>query len=300
MSSDSLYVTFTMDCEAIERDSPQGGPQTWGLAARAAEGFARTLLDAGMAATYFIIPDTARKQADLFRQLEKEGIELGMHCHPQIDGYKDFLAGYNVDQQKEIIDLGIRRWSGALGKQPETFRPGNASANDDTYIALVELGFTQGSVSLPERRHLGIKADWENAYPFAHHIDPLDRRVPGTIEFYEVPITSDLQKVGMNGRHDFTPRHLRIEYEDLESYAEDIIRTNVDRMVAENVDMKTLVFVTHNTQDYSDPNDASSARLRKMIELVKRLAGDYELKLVPATIVQVHDAADEAFANNRQ
>jgi len=295
MEKDRLFVTFTMDCEAVARESPEGGPRTWALAERAMRGFAQTLNDEGLRGTYFVVPRVAKRFPSVLADIETTGIELGMHCHPQNDGYANYLAGYEVDRQKEILDLSKTQWADALGRDPMSFRPGNFSANDDTFVALVELGFRQGSCSLPGRKHWGIKADWENSYPFARHADPLDRRIEGTLEFYEVPVTAKFESPAINGNMYYTPDHLRIESAGIRDFAEEVIRQHIDRMRKERVPVKTIVFMTHNTQEYSTPDSKASITLRQMINLVRSISQDKGLAVTPATIEEIHEHADRLF-----
>jgi len=64
-------------------------------------------------ATFFITPETAHQHKDLFLDLEKKGCELGIHLHPQSFGnfkYKDYLGGYSLKKQIEILREAIDTW----------------------------------------------------------------------------------------------------------------------------------------------------------------------------------------------
>jgi len=296
MPNDPLYVTFTMDCEAVARESPEGGPRTWALGERAMRGFAETLNNEDLRGAYFAVPRTAKRLGNVLLDVEKSGIELGLHCHPQNAGYRDYLAGYELDRQKEILELARTEWADAMGRSPVTFRPGNFSANDDTFIALVELGFRQGSCSLPGRKHWGVKADWEGGYAFAHHADPLDRLVEGTLEFYEVPVTAKFEESAIDGNLYYTPDHLRIERAGIREFAEGVIQEHVSQMRKERVAVKTIVVMTHNTQEYSKPDAEASVTLKQMIDVIRSVSEKEELTLTPATIEEIHAHADRAMA----
>lgn len=291
MASDTLYAAFTMDCEAIERLSPQGGPKAWEQSERSIRNFGECVLAAGMKPTFFIVAEAAEKHQKLFGELAQKGAELGLHCHPQNDGFADFLGGYHVDKQKEIIEISASKWERVFGRRPMSFRAGNTSTNNDTFMALLELGFRQGSVSMPGRRHWAWKAMWENALPYAHHVDPLDALVAGTAEFYEVPITSDFEKPRIDGNLYYSPRHLCLDDADLPTYADAVIQKNLARMTKDNVDIRSAVFVTDTRTDFPDVHGSLAA----MVEQVKRSAQANGMKIMPATIEDIHKAADERF-----
>ncbi len=210
-AEEKLDTNFTMDCERIEKFSPMGGPKTWEFSERAIEGFSEILSAKGLLATFFIVPETAHQHRDLFLDLEKKGFELGMHLHPQsFDDlrYEDYVGGYSLEKQIEILREAINVWAEALGKIPKSFRPGSLSANDSTFKALYTVGFRQGSVSAPEREAPEARAVWRGAYPYAHHVHPDFRLVPGKLDVYEVPFTDDWDRGIAGGKSSI---ELRIE-----------------------------------------------------------------------------------------
>ena len=112
-----LYVTFTMDCERIAAESPPGGPATWELSERAIHGFCRMLLDKGFPPTLFVTPECARHHRELLRDLALEGVELGMHIHPQSLGdhrYDQYLGQYSYPMQQRIILIWFLCWRNFL------------------------------------------------------------------------------------------------------------------------------------------------------------------------------------------
>lgn len=101
-----LYVVFTMDCERIGVESSfpgGGGPKIWELSERAIRGFCRILLDKGIAPTLFLTPECAQQHNQMLRDFQSEGVELGIHIHPQSFGdhrHSGYLADYSEELQR--------------------------------------------------------------------------------------------------------------------------------------------------------------------------------------------------------
>lgn len=153
VAADSVYVTWTMDCEIIAEEVPSGGPVDWDQSERAMRGYVDALAARGHRATLFLIPRLAEKQPEIVLELGAAGADLGMHMHPEtIDyGHDHHLGQLSPAIQEILLRTGRDRVAEALGQAPTSFRPGCFSASDHTLPILWELGFTQGSVSLPGR-----------------------------------------------------------------------------------------------------------------------------------------------------
>jgi len=290
-SGSELYVVFTMDCERIRAFSPPGGPETWELSERAIRGFSQVLLTHGLIGTFFIVPETAHRHRELFLELEKEGFELGMHLHPQSFGdlrYKEYLGAYSFEEQVDLLSQAVEVWAEAFGRRPGSFRPGNFSANDVTFRALYEVGFRQGSVSAPERIMPEYKAVWAGTYPYAHHVHPNFRLIPGNLDFYEVPVTEDWDRRTWSGK---SAMELRVEMAGIEDHKQTIDKRIVD-MIERQIPVKTIVAVTHNFFDYEDPDDPKRKILKEMVAHVREASERFGLRLCPTTIEQLHQLAD--------
>ena len=288
---DDLYVCFTMDCERIRKFSPPGGPETWKLSERAIRGFAEILLTHGLVGTFFIVPETAHRHRGLFLELERKGFELGMHLHPQSFGdmqHGEYLGAYSYEKQVELLSRAAEVWAEAFGRRPKSFRPGNYSANDSTFRALYEVGFRQGSVSAPERVMPKYRAVWAGAYPYAHHVHPNFRLIPGDLDFYEVPTTEDRERRTWSGK---SAMELRVEMAGMEDHRQTIDKSIAD-MVENRVPVKTIVAITHNFIDYEDPDAPKRKILEGMATYVWEASERFGLKLRPATIEQIHRVAD--------
>ena len=208
-------------------------------------------------------------------------------------GYQACLGSYGYDQQRDIIRIGKTIWQDRLGEDPVNFRPGFFSANDYTYQILCMEGFSQGSCSLPGRVDPEQFSVWRKTCPFAHHTDPLDRKAPGSMEFFEVPVTSDFEATATAPRAEtFTPPHLRIEDPYTSQEAEALICKALDRAPADGVGVHTAVFVTHNAVGWGQAEDPHVERLRNLASLLRKVARGRGMVVVPAGLQAVHEQAD--------
>ena len=251
MNSDTLFVTWTMDCETIAEESPTGGPADWDLSERAMRGYVHALAERGHRVTLFLIPRLAEVQAELLIGLREAGAELGMHMHPQTAdlGYDKYLGQYSAEEQRHILREGRDRIRAAVGGAPVSFRPGNFSASDDTFGVLVELGFTHGSVSLPGRALPDFAAVWVGAEAFAHYACATNRLQAGELSFLELPCAVDLREVMGPASQPGDVQHLRLEREGIAEWGPDLIRRHLTRQVETGRLPKCLVVMTHNTRD---------------------------------------------------
>ncbi len=294
MGSDNvLWVCFTMDVERVRKYSPPGGPEDWASAQHSARSYCDLLLDSGYPVTLFIVPEAAEEQSALFRTLAGEGHECALHIHPQSwkDHWKepdehDYFGGYGPREQREMLRAARDQWAQALGFLPKAFRPGNFSANDDTFHALVDTGFTHGSVSEPERLMPDCKADWRGACRHVRRASAESRLVPGELDFVEVPLTVDPDE-----RDDWTGTgDIRFEGAD----AEKIIRAagkEIGSQIDAQAPLKHLCFFTHNfVQYWPDGEPRELARLKEVVAELPRIAGHYGLVVNGAVLRQVREA----------
>ena len=287
-----------MDCERIRQYSPPGGPDDWRLSERSIKAFARLLTERKLLATFFIVPEAAQEHRKLFLKLEKEGFELGMHYHPQafLDGrYTKYFGEYSYSEQLEQLKKAQELWKSALGRMPQTFRPGNFSANDETFRVLEKLGFLQGSDYIPERNRQAYSAVWTKAYPFPHYTHLSDRLLPGELNYFEIPVVpySTKQRV-QTGLGDSDPLYLRLEdigknYGSLQDSFR-LIDDWIGILCQKDIYPKTIILATHNYVDYIKPDGLTRRNLIEIITYLKQVSGAFGLKLIPATIEQIHRA----------
>ena len=299
MPEDRLFVSFTMDCPGVARGTGYPGPASWPFAKKSMVGFVQALGAAHLKASLFLASDLCKRVGDTVSEFDDSRVELGLLSDPRLEGFKGSLAGYRVDYQKEIISLGVSTFQNVFGREPETFRPGEFSANNDTVIAACELGFRQGSFSLPERDVASACSTWKGAYPFSHHMDPLDVLHPGTLELYDVPVTSDFDRTTLNGQEEFTPLFLGTEQRDIKSNAAFLVSKHIERMTREDIHVKTITCMSTNAANYADPGSRASQMLAHVIDTIKRLADEHHLMLVPATLADIHAEADRLYQEGK-
>ncbi len=287
MSKNDIFIIFTMDCERIERHSPPGGPENWQLSERAIRGFAHVLKENDLLATFFIVPENAEKHRVLWLELNGLGFELAVHYHPQSfrdERWRDYLGSYPYKEQKNQLKEAVKDWSRALRMKPESFRPGNFSANNDTFRVLYELGFRQGSVSVPERNIPEFRAVWTGAYPYPHHVSPINRLISGNLDFFEVPVTVNRERRVWQGKN---PLELRIELAELKDHKETIEKW-IRHLVEREIPIKHVLVITHNTFDYSNKSNKMRKRLEGIARYVYEIPEEYGLHPIPSTIKEIH------------
>lgn len=283
-----LDVMFTMDCEAIAQMSKEGGPVDWDICKRAMEGYCDTLLQKGLKPTLFIVPHTAQHAASVLLELQKAGAELGLHLHPQDYGYDDYLGGFNYEEQYSMLQEACDRWSNSLGQMPKSFRGGNFSANDHTFGVLYELGFRQGSLSVPGRNFTRVKSNWAGGMQQPYHTSRANRLIKGKMDFLEIPVTTDWESVMWGG---LTKLELRIEMVDSRAHGF-TVRKNIDRQLTGGIEDPYILAMTHNIFDYTNKSEFRRQVLDGVIEEIDTYAEKKELRRVGWTLEEYHKKVD--------
>ena len=292
---DALHVVFSMDCLPAGEVGEVRGPANWQDAARSPVAFAETLAALGLGATVFIAPEALGRMAGAVQKLQDAGCELGILCHPQLAGQQACLGSYSYDRQMQIVRASLDAWSQAMGRLPQAFRPGFFSANDYTFHVLCMLGLRQGSCSLPGRIDNEQCSMWFGSYPFPHHTDPLDRSAKGSMEFFEVPVTSDFAAASFNSQDTFTPPCLRIEEPQVHEYARDLIERQLAGMDDEGLSTKTVHLVTSNLVGWGGADDPHIDRLRNLCSMLGELADRRGLDLQWTSLAELHELADREY-----
>ncbi|MDI9586529.1 MAG: polysaccharide deacetylase family protein [Acidobacteriota bacterium] len=292
MGSTELFVTWTMDCETIRDETPAtGGPETWALAERSMRGYVESLSARGHRATLFLVPRLAEGLPDVVRELGSSGAELGLHLHPQTNdlGFDRHLGQLPAETQRALLEQCRDRVAAVTGAAPTSFRPGCFSATWETFPILTELGFTQGSVTLPGRNNPGVGAVWANDCPFAHW-----REGNGGMGLLELPTASDLGEVGPHREAACDPKHLRLERDGIADWGPGLIREHVRRQVELDWWLKSVVVMTHDTRYYDDPADPYRRNLELIADAIESGAREFDLEIVPATLAQVRAIVSDA------
>jgi peptidoglycan/xylan/chitin deacetylase (PgdA/CDA1 family) len=275
-----IFFTLQVDCEVTQRtiDNPA-------LGERAARGLAEILSQTGLKATFVVIPPDLKVHAAVYRELEAQGHEVGLHTHPAEQGYNEFLGTYGFDTQQRIISEGVEVFAESLGHRPLAFTPGYCSANDHTYPVLEVLGFRHGTVSLPTRNLPQCACVWGDSPLDAHYPHRYNRSLTGDVDFVDIPPTIDPLSRMWGGAH---PQDLRIELVDAKNHWY-TLHKNVRRLLAagETVPIKYLKATTHNIFDYSDPHDFRRETLLGVIAAARQICEQEGSTLVPATSADI-------------
>lgn len=280
-----LHILFTMDCEPVTRRAVKTGPKTWELSARAIEGFCDRLSSAGYPATLFVSAECAEAHGPLMEELLARGIELGLYVHPptlDADRYTRHLGQYRAEEQHAIVEEAIDRTYDAVGIRPRSFRSGAFSASDATFPMLYQLGFRQGSLSIPGYDLPRDAVRWVGAEIDPHYVDSSDRLRAGTLPFLELPVTSDPNRLYRQGH----PSDLRIENSSVEDWHRPLIEQHLERMASANVAFRTLCLYTESGLAYYQDDDRHSVTVEKLLDYFEELAERYEL--VPTTLAGAH------------
>ena len=271
-----FLFNLQVDCESTQRTINNPA-----LGERALRGLREILAQTEMKATFVVIPPDLRVHARLYRELESDGHEIGLHTHPAEQGYEEFLGVYGFDDQRRIIGEGAAVFADALGHQPLAFTPGYCSANDHTYPVLEALGFKHGTVSLPTRNLPQCACVWGNSPLDAHYAHRYNRCLAGEVDFVDVPPTVDVDSRMWGGAH---PQDLRVELVDAKNHWY-TIHKNVKRQAAagDALPVKYLKATTHNIFDYSDPRDFRRETLLGIIAAARQICAQEGATLAPAT-----------------
>ncbi len=273
-----ICICWTLDCEATQHSIADVE-----LGRRSVRGFVDMVLEANMKATLFVLPSDARAYPQLLRPLIEEGVEIGLHFHPEEEGYSDHCGAHSAENQRLMYRDAIRQFADALGFEPTTFRTGSCSANDATFSVTAELGFTSCSHSMPGRNMPALRSNWVGAPAHVHFAHPANRLLEGGLDLVEVPVTTDPDSMLWSGGH---PQDLRVELFDAKNQ-----RYLIDKVITREKKrpqlVKAIVALSHNIFEYSNPNDFRRQTLQQMLADCWALADKHEVVLRPATIGEI-------------
>jgi peptidoglycan/xylan/chitin deacetylase (PgdA/CDA1 family) len=275
-----LYFNFVIDCEAT-----QPGIVNAALGARSVLAVADILEARGCVGTYQVLPSDIEANPGVYRELVNRGHDVGLHIHPSCEGDCDFLGVYGPEDQERIIGGAVKRFTGAMGRFPDTYGAGFGSVNDFTYGVLYRQGFRNGVTAIPGRimrRYASFHAGKPQDVHYAH---PYNRLLMGGLDFVEIPITVDPEPLrDLKGQ----PLDLRVEHVDLPGHARTIQKA-VDRQVGNKAPVKVVRGLTHNTVDYADATDERGGVLLAMIQETKAQAARAGLRWEGAGARRISD-----------
>lgn len=276
----SIYFNTQIDCESTEPafNNPDFGK-------RSTLGFADLFAKEGLKASFMVVPTDMKVHAAVYRQLEADGHEVGLHIHPSAQGYNHFLGIYSAADQAKIIREGMDIYAQGMGHLPAAFTPGYGSANDFTFPVLEELGFSHGLVSIPTRILPQCASVWGGSSLDAHYPHRYNRCLTGDVNFVDLPGTVDWESRMWGGAH---PQDLRIELVDAKNHWY-TIHKNVKRLLqaGDKTPVKYIRAVTHNTFDYGNPHDFRYQTLQGVIAAVRSIFAAEGCELIPAGGAQI-------------
>ena len=265
---EEIYVLITMDVEPalpIDRPPASTGPLNYEDSRRFIKGYSSMALSFGYPVTYMIHPEAATAHPDLFVEEEAKGACLGLHLHPWKFGdghYKDHFGGLSETSQIAILSEAIAVWHGAMKRRPEYFRPGTFSANDNTFGTLERLGFLGGSISIPGRVYPDMNSVWAGAVPDPHFANRYFRQMPGDLNFVNIPLSVDFSEQQDRGGRLFY-WDLRPDWQNADYRR---ISINIVKQVIKRCPTIPIIhMVTHNDNNFLDPNDRVCKNFRKML-----------------------------------
>lgn len=289
-----MHILVTMDVEPPLGDGarPEGasGPRCYADSRRFIEGYVGCAARHGWPVTFMIHPEVTHHHADLFHRLEREGACLGLHLHPWkfSDGhYRAHFGGLDTQGQLAILSEAVAIWQAGLGRRPLYFRPGTFSANDATFGVLEYLGFRGGSVSIPGRVYPDLNAVWAGTVPDPHRAHGVFRQLPGDLAFVNIPLSVDLESDEVRGARrfcwDLRPDWLSADYRRI---AGNIVRQVLARAPA----VPVVQLVTHNDNDFADPDDRVRRNLVTALDEIRIACEANGVEAVGATFADVCDA----------
>jgi len=286
-----IYVVITMDCER----PPSGavplasGPPDLATSEAWVRAYARRAANYDFPVTFFLHPEVATDQADLYRELEAEGACLGMHLHPWkfVGGrYKAHFGGLPDDQMRACLKETTAMWSDAIGRHPLYFRPGTFSANDNSFRILTEQGFRGGSISVPGRFYPKQNAIWTGAEPDPHRGHICFRQLAGSLDFANMPVSVDLsgiiEKDGKTFHWDLRPDFAVADYQG-------IARNILTQVLSRKPLVPVINMITHNDHDYTDDDERNTRHFETVLRAITDACEAEKLEPVGTTIEKICD-----------
>jgi peptidoglycan/xylan/chitin deacetylase (PgdA/CDA1 family) len=289
---EKLFFQCGVDCEPLMDKSPAcGGPGSWEISEKAILKYldifkAKRILPA---LAFNLTPEAAKAHADLFKQLKKEGIEIGIQ--PNVPGfrfpsYKFDLGYYDKGTQRKIIREALEDFKKAVGFLPEVYTACCGSRNEYTYSLLIEFGLKVQRIPV-SGRYNSNRADicTIGGFPYPHWASnhPV---IPGCLPLYVIPITGDITGLGRDKwifdlRPENPPTH-----ETLARYRQ-VVDMNIEVMKLIKAPVKAIVVGTHNTEYVHFEN------LEYVIDYVKEKVEKVGMEFIPASCIKMREFAEE-------
>lgn len=285
-----IKIVVTMDCErpTADTDPVASGPPNFQMAEIWTRAYANIAAEYGWPVTFFVHPETAVAQADMFRELESAGHCLGLHIHAwRFDShFQCEFGGLSEAEARAMLSRAIEMWREAFSVPPRYFRQGTLSANDSLFRVLADLGFRGGSVSLPGRVFPDKHAVWAGAPLDPHRGHPDFRLLEGPLEFANMPISVDTSQLNeKDGRQFYWD--LRPDFDGLD-YLQ-MARNIVAQLRERHPAIPCINMLTHNDYDFADPESRVGRNYRDVLAAIKAACDEANIKTVGATLGEIVD-----------
>ncbi len=297
-----LFFNYSVNCEAP--DGGLGDPVAWDLAEASVRGFVDVMSEIGMrsGATLFISPDTARKQAIPFRQLADAGIEIALYLNGQRYSRMKkpaYLGSLPFTEQRAAIRTAKVDLEDSLGRPCLGFRACHASANDETFRILDELGFQWSSTSAAGSHRQEVFACWSGGWPFPYHPSAKNKLVAGDLKVYEMPATRSVH-TAYRGDPD-RPLGLCAETPlELIGPAGNLWRQVVEESIVEmerrNQPLRAIIGASRNSVPYANHSGLAFHNLMRIVHFSRQLASQHVYELTPAHFIEIKGEATEISA----
>jgi hypothetical protein len=293
-----IYYNYSIDCE-LPPDGVFGGPTNWQVAEDSTRGFIDAMDRLGVldGATLFVYPDVAMKQKILFRELADQQIEIALHLHgmrySRISN-KKWMGEMTYHEQKAAIQMAIADLEEVVQQPCLGYRACYASANNDTFPILEELGFTWSSTSASGSYKPAIYACWSGGWSFPYHPSRVNKLIPGDLSIYEVPLTRGLRTFFMNDPE--RPMDMRVETpveirgDNFECFSQ-IITENVTEMEKRDQPIRVIIGASHNTNLYGDASSLAFQNLEGATRLAKEITLRIGHSFIPASFNTIKNRA---------
>jgi len=297
-----IKVVLTMDCEPTTATTHPAatGPADWSAGEAAVYGYTEIANEFGFPVSFFVHPETAVGQPDLFKELESRGHCLGLHMHPwkyslwkhQGKQYMAHYGGLTSDEQRHLLKESSEIWEEAIGHRPLYFRPGTFSANDGIFSVLTECGFRGGSCTAPGRVIPEMQAVWTAGQLDPHRANAAFRQSIGDLPFANMPLSADVSKQlsGPAGRSMYADFRPDVDWKGQYGVSYRTIARNIVSQVMTRLPaVPVLNAITHNHYRYRDRNDAVTLRLVEMLTELHSACKEAGISPVGATLKDVSD-----------
>jgi peptidoglycan/xylan/chitin deacetylase (PgdA/CDA1 family) len=286
-----MNIVVSMDCEPVRLPGLEGpatsGPASYADSERFIAGFEAIAASYGLPVSLFVHPEAALAHAAQLLEMEQRGAALGLHIHPyKYDPvrWRAHFGELSADEQRAIVSECVALWQQALGRRPQYFRPGTFSANDATFQVLVDLGFVGGSCSCPGRVFPELYAVWAGAPADPHRAHAVFRQRPGTLPFANLPLSVDLSDVRDGDGHqqlwDLRPDYREADYSRIADHI-------VAQIARREPRVPMVMVVSHNDNDYNNPDDRVARNLRRSLDAVMAACRSAGYEPVGTTVADV-------------